>query len=312
MGGTGYCGQSNLNAMPTNTGMGGPGMGQSTTNAATIIFHGATSSRSSVPSDKLSQSYRTVPLATHGVVSNGSWATAPSRGCWRGQDAPGTIQAPLGSPGAAPLRMPPPSGRVSSTGPQLFQFTAQAVGPQEQAENTSATLFDFHVPFTTGLEATRSQPPAVSLGDISGTPPPPLIPLVPSSVLPGSVQPIVPDFAQNCAMPIVSDIVPTYRADQLECNALQGTSRNVQQSPCQPPQSRGSELKDGELRAGDKVEVWSNSSNTWCPGTVQSIEHDQRHDWPMVYVHYQPPQGTVMTKGVPLGHKHLRQTCGAL
>lgn len=53
-------------------------------------------------------------------------------------------------------------------------------------------------------------------------------------------------------------------------------------------------------KAGDEVEVWSNSTNVWGRGRVQKVENG------VVTAEFQLPNGNVATKELPASHKDLR------
>jgi hypothetical protein len=56
----------------------------------------------------------------------------------------------------------------------------------------------------------------------------------------------------------------------------------------------------GIYKAGDQVEIWSNSQKTWCRGSIEKLQGD------LVNVKYVSPDGQTMTKLMPNGHECLR------
>jgi len=53
-------------------------------------------------------------------------------------------------------------------------------------------------------------------------------------------------------------------------------------------------------KAGDQIEIWSQSNNSWCRGTVEKLQGE------LVNVKYQNQNGQDMTKLMPNGHEFLR------
>merc|ERR1719456_1874238 len=56
----------------------------------------------------------------------------------------------------------------------------------------------------------------------------------------------------------------------------------------------------GVFKVGDKVEIWSNSQNAWCRGSVEKLEGE------LVNIKYTSNDGQNMTKLMPNGHEFLR------
>merc|ERR1719440_722216 len=56
----------------------------------------------------------------------------------------------------------------------------------------------------------------------------------------------------------------------------------------------------GVYKKGDQIEIWSNSQNSWCRGSIEKIQGD------LVNVKYVAPDGQTMTKLMPNGHETLR------
>lgn len=61
------------------------------------------------------------------------------------------------------------------------------------------------------------------------------------------------------------------------------------------------EVSVPSYRVGDAVEIFSQSHQRWCRGTVDKVE-DQ-----FAIVKYLSPEGPPMTKRMPLGHEHMRR-----
>lgn len=60
------------------------------------------------------------------------------------------------------------------------------------------------------------------------------------------------------------------------------------------------EASTGPFKVGDQIEIWSNSNQSWCKGSIDKIQGD------LVNVKYQSPDGQTMTKLMPNGHEFLR------
>lgn len=71
------------------------------------------------------------------------------------------------------------------------------------------------------------------------------------------------------------------------------------------PMSSQALLPESRYRVRDEIEVWSNSHNRWCPGTVEAV------DGVKISVKYSSPEGAAMTKQMPESHDHLRHALGA-
>lgn len=56
----------------------------------------------------------------------------------------------------------------------------------------------------------------------------------------------------------------------------------------------------GVYKAGENIEIWSQSQNAWCRGHILKLEGD------LVNVKYTSPDGQTMTKLMPNGHEYLR------
>lgn len=64
--------------------------------------------------------------------------------------------------------------------------------------------------------------------------------------------------------------------------------------------SAGGATSAGEYKVGDKIEIWSNSQNSWCRGSVEKLQGE------LVNVKYMSSDGQAMTKLMPSGHEYLR------
>jgi len=71
-------------------------------------------------------------------------------------------------------------------------------------------------------------------------------------------------------------------------------------APARPAQNQASFAPDDVFKAGDKIEIWSNSQQAWCRGSIEKLEGE------LVNVKYQSPDGQTMTKLMPNGHEFLR------
>jgi hypothetical protein len=56
----------------------------------------------------------------------------------------------------------------------------------------------------------------------------------------------------------------------------------------------------GVYKVGDQIEIWSQSNNAWCRGSIEKLQGE------LVNVKYQSPDGPTMTKLMPNGHEYLR------
>lgn len=57
-------------------------------------------------------------------------------------------------------------------------------------------------------------------------------------------------------------------------------------------------------KAGDRIEIWSTSQNSWRPGSIAKVDGE----W--VHVSYSGPGGQAMNKIMPNGHAHIRLQAG--
>jgi hypothetical protein len=67
-----------------------------------------------------------------------------------------------------------------------------------------------------------------------------------------------------------------------------------------PPAPVASAVPAGMYQVGDKVEIWSQSQQSWCRGTVEKLQGE------LVNIKYASPDGQAMTKLMPNGHEYLR------
>mmetsp|Transcript_2463 Transcript_2463/g.5324 ORF Transcript_2463/g.5324 Transcript_2463/m.5324 type:complete len:1220 (-) Transcript_2463:89-3748(-) len=68
----------------------------------------------------------------------------------------------------------------------------------------------------------------------------------------------------------------------------------------QPGGSSSSSSSAGAMRVGDGVEIWSDSQGKWLHGTVDRV------DGLIIHVSYRYPDGKLVSKALPAGHKDLR------
>jgi len=72
------------------------------------------------------------------------------------------------------------------------------------------------------------------------------------------------------------------------------------QTPAPQKQAAAVAHQGGVYKVGDQIEIWSNSQNAWCRGSVLKIEGE------LVNVKYTSGDGQAMTKLMPNGHEYLR------